>query len=93
MMADCRRFESASACSHTIIGEQDGVVRVAAMYAVADHGQPESPELGEQIRSRSSVPRATSLATANRSRSVAERQGLRGPTGPAWASWPHLVPP
>ncbi|MBO9531583.1 MAG: DUF1059 domain-containing protein [Solirubrobacteraceae bacterium] len=49
-MADCRRFESESNCSLTIIGEEEEVVAAAAAHAVAVHGHAESPELLEGIR-------------------------------------------
>lgn len=49
-MADCRRFESESNCSLTIIGEEDEVVKAAAEHAAATHGHTDSPELREQIR-------------------------------------------
>jgi hypothetical protein len=49
-MADCRRFESESNCSLTIIGEEDEVVASAAAHAVAAHGHEDTPELREQVR-------------------------------------------
>lgn len=49
-MADCRRFESESDCTLTIIGEEDEVVKTAAQHAVSVHGHADSPELREQIR-------------------------------------------
>jgi hypothetical protein len=49
-MADCRRFESESNCSLTIIGEEEELVNAAAAHAVAVHGHPDSSELREQIR-------------------------------------------
>lgn len=49
-MADCRRFESESKCSLTIIGEEDEVVSAAAQHAAAVHGHEDSPEMREQIR-------------------------------------------
>lgn len=49
-MADCRRWESDSRCSLTIIGEEDEVVDAAAAHAVAVHGHSDSPELREQVR-------------------------------------------
>ncbi len=49
-MADCRRFESDSKCSLTIIGEEEEVVNAATAHAVAVHGHPDSPELREQVR-------------------------------------------
>lgn len=50
VMADCRRFESESNCTLTIIGEEDEVVRTAAEHAVSVHGHSDSPELRDQIR-------------------------------------------
>jgi predicted small metal-binding protein len=49
-MADCRRFESESKCSLTIIGEEDEVVKTAAQHAAAVHGHEDTPEMREQIR-------------------------------------------
>lgn len=49
-MADCRRFESESNCSLTIIGEEDHVVEAAAQHAAAVHGHEDTPELRQQIR-------------------------------------------
>jgi plasmid stability protein len=49
-MADCRRFESESNCSLTIIGEESEVVNAAAQHAAAVHGHTDGPELREQIR-------------------------------------------
>jgi hypothetical protein len=49
-IADCRRFESESNCSLTIIGEEEEVVTAAAQHAVAVHGHQDSPELREQLR-------------------------------------------
>ena len=50
VMADCRRFESDSACQLTIIGPEDDVVDAAVQHAVASHGHKESPEMREQLR-------------------------------------------
>ena len=50
IMADCRRFESDSNCSLTIIGEEDEVVNAAAEHAVSVHGHDDTPELREQVR-------------------------------------------
>jgi hypothetical protein len=49
-MADCRRFESDSQCTLTIIGEEDEVVDAAAAHAVGVHGHADTPELREQLR-------------------------------------------
>jgi Protein of unknown function (DUF1059) len=49
-MADCRRFESDSKCTLTIIGEEDEVVRAAAQHAVDVHGHEDTPELMDGIR-------------------------------------------
>lgn len=50
MMADCRRFESDSRCSLTIIGEEDEVVSAATEHAVSVHGHADTPELREQLQ-------------------------------------------
>jgi len=49
-MADCRRFESESNCSLTIIGEEDEVVEAAAQHAVSVHQHDDTPELREDVR-------------------------------------------
>jgi hypothetical protein len=49
-IADCRRFESDSNCSLTIIGEEDEVVATAAQHAAAAHGHLDTPELRAQLR-------------------------------------------
>jgi plasmid stability protein len=49
-MADCRRFESDSDCTLTIIGEEDEVVATAAQHAAAVHGHEDNAEMREQIR-------------------------------------------
>jgi hypothetical protein len=49
-IADCRRFESDSACSLTIIGEEDEVIATAAQHAAAVHGHQDSPELRAHLR-------------------------------------------
>jgi hypothetical protein len=50
MVADCREFPSESNCSLTIAGEEEEVVRAAAMHAADVHGHEDTPELREQIR-------------------------------------------
>ena len=50
VMADCRRFESDSNCSLTIMGDEDEVIRAAAIHAVDYHGHEDTPELREEIR-------------------------------------------
>ncbi len=50
MIADCRRFESDSNCSLTIIGEEEEVVGAAAMHAADVHGHQDTPELRAQVR-------------------------------------------
>jgi plasmid stability protein len=49
-MADCRRFESESACQLTIIGPADDVVAAAAQHAAASHGHQDTQELRDQLR-------------------------------------------
>jgi hypothetical protein len=50
-MADCRRFESESNCSLTIIGDEDEVVRTAVEHSISVHGHDDTPELRDQVRS------------------------------------------
>ena len=50
MIADCRRFESDSNCSLTIIGEEDEVVATAAQHAALVHGHEDTPEMREMLR-------------------------------------------
>lgn len=49
-IADCRRFESESNCSLTIIGEEDEVIATAAQHAATVHGHQDTPELRAQLR-------------------------------------------
>jgi hypothetical protein len=49
-IADCRRFESDSNCSLTIIGEEDEVIVIAAQHAATVHGHQDTPELRQQLR-------------------------------------------
>jgi predicted small metal-binding protein len=50
-VADCRDMPSESGCTLTIAGEEDEVVRAAAVHAADVHGHTDGPELREQIRS------------------------------------------
>jgi predicted small metal-binding protein len=49
-MADCRRFESESNCSLTIIGDEEEVVRAAAEHSVSVHGHEDTPQLREDVK-------------------------------------------
>ncbi len=49
--ADCREMPSESGCTLTISGEEDEVIRAAALHAADVHGHTDGPELREQIRS------------------------------------------
>jgi hypothetical protein len=49
-IADCRRFESDSNCTLTIIGEEAEVVEAAAQHAHVVHGHADTPELRDQVR-------------------------------------------
>jgi hypothetical protein len=51
MVADCRKMPSESGCTLTISGEEEEVVRAAALHAVDAHGHTDGPELREQILS------------------------------------------
>jgi predicted small metal-binding protein len=46
---DCREFPSDSRCSLRISGEEDEVVRAAAMHAVDVHGEHDGPELRRML--------------------------------------------
>jgi predicted small metal-binding protein len=48
---DCRDMPSDSGCTLTIAGEEEEVVRAAAMHAADVHGHEDTPELREQLRS------------------------------------------
>jgi predicted small metal-binding protein len=48
--ADCREMPSDSGCTLTISGEEEEVVRAAAMHAADVHGHRDGPELRGQIR-------------------------------------------
>ena len=50
VMADCRRFESESNCSLTIIGDEEEVVRAAAEHAVSVHQHEDTPQLREDVK-------------------------------------------
>ncbi len=50
MIADCRRFESESNCSLTIIGEEDEVIAAAAQHAATVHGHEDTPEMRAMVR-------------------------------------------
>lgn len=47
---DCRESPSVSGCSLRISGEEEEVVRVAAMHAADVHGHADGPELRDMIR-------------------------------------------
>lgn len=47
---DCREYPSDSKCTLSISGEENEVVRAAAMHAADVHGHKDTPELREQIR-------------------------------------------
>jgi predicted small metal-binding protein len=49
-IADCRDMPSESGCTLTIAGEEDEVVRAAAIHAADVHRHTDGPELREQIR-------------------------------------------
>jgi predicted small metal-binding protein len=49
-VADCRDMPSESGCTLVISGEEEEVVRAAAMHAADVHGHDDTPELREQVR-------------------------------------------
>ena len=50
-IVDCREMPSEAGCTLTISGEEEEVVRAAAMHAVDVHGHADSTELRDQLRS------------------------------------------
>jgi predicted small metal-binding protein len=48
---DCRETPSVSNCSLRISGEEEEVVRAAAMHAADVHGHEDTPEFRTMIRS------------------------------------------
>ncbi|MGN6242654.1 MAG: DUF1059 domain-containing protein [Motilibacteraceae bacterium] len=48
--ADCRDHPSVTGCTLTISGEEEEVVRAAAIHAVDVHGHTMSPDLVAQVR-------------------------------------------
>jgi predicted small metal-binding protein len=49
--ADCREMPSVSNCSLRISGEEEEVVRAAAVHAKDVHGHEDTPEFRKEIRS------------------------------------------
>ena len=49
-VADCREFPSESKCSLTITGEEEEVLRAAAMHAQDVHGHKDTPEFRNELR-------------------------------------------
>ncbi len=47
---ECREYPSDSKCTLAIAGEEDEVVRAAALHAADVHGHKDTPELREQLR-------------------------------------------
>jgi len=50
-VADCREMPSESGCTLTIAGEEEEVIRAAALHAADVHGHEDGPELRGQIKS------------------------------------------
>jgi predicted small metal-binding protein len=48
---DCREAPNEAGCTLLIAGEEEEVVRAAAMHAADVHGHTDSPELRQQLRS------------------------------------------
>jgi predicted small metal-binding protein len=60
-MVDCRETPSVSNCTLKISGEEDEVVRAAALHAHDVHGHEDTPQLREEIRRslKDESPRST----------------------------------
>jgi predicted small metal-binding protein len=50
-MVDCRKVPSEIGCTLTIAGREDEVLEAAVTHAVAQHGDEDTPELRDMIRS------------------------------------------
>jgi predicted small metal-binding protein len=48
---DCRDFPDDSGCTLYLSGEEDHVLRAAVEHAASAHGEQDTPELREQLRS------------------------------------------
>ena len=48
---DCRDFPDDTGCTLYLSGEEDEVVRAAAEHAASVHGDADTPEFREQLRS------------------------------------------
>jgi predicted small metal-binding protein len=49
-VVDCRLHPSDSNCTLSIEGTEDEVLEAASQHAITTHGQTNSPELREQIK-------------------------------------------
>lgn len=50
-VADCRKMPNTVGCTLTISGQEDEVIKAATEHAVSTHGEKDTPELRETIRS------------------------------------------
>lgn len=48
---DCRWFPTETPCDVAISGDEEQVLNIAVQHAVQSHGQKDTPELREQLRS------------------------------------------
>jgi hypothetical protein len=48
---DCRNFPDDTGCTLYFSGEEDQVIRAAAEHAVSVHGEKDTPELRQFLRS------------------------------------------
>ena len=48
---DCRWFPTENACDVAISGSEEEVLNMAVQHAVQSHGQQDTPQLREQLRS------------------------------------------
>ena len=48
---DCRWFPTENACDVAISGNEEEVLNIAVQHAVQSHGQQDTPQLREQLRS------------------------------------------
>ena len=55
---DCRQLPSEKGCTATITGEEEEVLRLAALHAVDVHGHHDTPQLRSQLRAAMQDARA-----------------------------------
>ncbi len=64
-VVDCRTLPNEVGCTLMISGEEDEVVRAASEHAISVHGDADTPELRDEIRSmlKDEVPATSQMPT------------------------------